>query len=265
MSEFKDALRLPGFSDLIDISQAQRIESADAVREAGFVGAYAKASEGVAHCDPRVREFLDRLGDAGLYTSVYTFLRVQLGDPWAQVDKAFSCAGDVYQTRLLLDLETHAGRDPVQLCDFLEACLDRVAHHGHGGATLYTYTSFLQERLRPEVYKRPRLIALPLHLAQYYSLTRPVAPTASSDLRRDTAPWDDWTLLQYSGNNGYRVPGIVGDCDRNLFRGDETSLRRYFGLPTEGEGEPGFRAVHGTAVVDWALEQRPIGGPFSES
>ncbi len=47
-------------------------------------------------------------------------------------------------------------------------------------------------------------------------------------------PWDVW---QYSGNGGYRVPGIVGDCDRNLFRGDEAALQKWFGLTGEGEPE----------------------------
>jgi hypothetical protein len=33
-------------------------------------------------------------------------------------------------------------------------------------------------------------------------------------------PWTRWTKHQYSGNGGYRVRGIVGDCDRDIFNGD---------------------------------------------
>ena len=40
-------------------------------------------------------------------------------------------------------------------------------------------------------------------------------------------------MWQYSGNGGYRVPGIPMDCDRNLFRGNITDLRNLFGYPWE--------------------------------
>ena len=247
MSGYLDGLRLPGYVDAIDVSRVQTIEDADAVREAGFLAAWAKASEGLPYCDPFVREHLAKLAGAGLLTSVYAFARVAQGDPKGQARKALLCAGPVYQTRVMLDLESAPKEwGGVQLCDFAESFFEGLDEEGAGDGTFYTYTSFLHERLMPEIAKRPKLIAKPLHLAEYRSLTVPWAPTSSSNLKRNTAPWADWTALQYSGNAGYRVPGIVGDCDRNLIRAANVNeLRAFFGLPPEGTSVDMGGAVHG--------------------
>lgn len=92
---------------------------------------------------------------------------------------------------------------------------------------LYSYTSFLG-RMRSAGLEE-LLTRYPLWLAQYRSVTAPWAPASEADMPR-AYPWAMW---QYSGDKGHRVPGIVGDCDRNLFRGDESALRAFFGLPPE--------------------------------
>lgn len=257
------ALNLPGFCDAIDVSRVQAIHDPEAVRAAGFLAAWAKASEGLGYCDPLVQEHLRRLSAAGLYTSVYAFVRVQQGKPAEQAQKALQCAGMTYQTRVMLDIESAPKEwGSVQLCDFSEAFFEGLDAEGGGGGTLYTYTSFLSERLHPEIAKRPKLFAKPLHLAEYRSLTTSWAPTAASDMRRRTAPWKDWTLLQYSGNAGYLVPGVTGDCDRNLFRGSPAELREFFGLPPLGTTIDMGGPVHGTDIVDGAIADRKF-GPFS--
>lgn len=258
MSEFKDALRLPGFTDAIDVSRVQSISDADAVYRAGFRAAWVKASEGVAYCDPRALAHLDELGHAGLLVSVYGFARISQGNPRAQAERLLACAGDVYRTRPMLDLESaEAGKSATELCDFAEAFVERINDEGASSPTLYTYTSFLRERLMPEIAKRPRLVALDLHIAQYRSLTTAWAPSTSADMPRGLGPWgDNWRAWQYSGDKGFRVPGVVGDCDRNLIRGDETEVRRWFGYPTDGQGETFGGVVHGTHVVDSVLAER---------
>jgi len=69
--------------------------------------------------------------------------------------------------------------------------------------------------------------AYPLWLAQYRSVTSPWAPSSEADMPRGYP----WKVLQYSGDHGFRVPGIPVDCDRNLFKGSEEDLRDWFGLP----------------------------------
>ena len=260
---FLGALNLTGFCDAIDVSKVQRVVDPDAVRKAGFLAAWAKASEGLGYCDSLVQQHLKDLSSAGLITSIYAFARVQQGNPAEQAKKALSCAGNTYQTRVMLDLDS-APQDwgSVQLCDFAEEFFQGLDEEGAGDGTFYTYTSFLQERLHPEIARRSKLIAKPLHLAEYRSLTTSWAPTAASDLRRRTGPWKDWTLLQYSGNAGYQVPGIVGDCDRNLFRGTYADLLAFFGLPSEGTEVDQGGIVHGTDIIDNLLEDRKF-GPFT--
>lgn len=231
---FRNAIELPGFVDAIDVSRVQAITDADAVYRAGFRAAWAKSSEGVSYCDPNVRSFLDVLERAGLLVSVYGFARVSQGNPRGQAERLMACAGDVYRTRPMLDLESAAaGVTAVELCDFAEAFVDRLVEEGAGAPTFYTYTSFLRERLMPEIARRPKLCALDLHIAQYRSLSYAWAPSSSVDMPRNLGPWGaDWKAWQYSGNKGYLVPGVEGDCDRNLIRGNEAELRAWFGFPS---------------------------------
>ena len=75
-----------------------------------------------------------------------------------------------------------------------------------------------------------RGLGAPKWIAQYRSVTAPWAPTAEQVAVKLTGEVELW---QYSGNSGYRVDGIPVDVDRNVFRGDESALRAWFGLPEE--------------------------------
>ena len=229
----RNALDLPGYTDGIDISQVQTISDADAVYASGFRFAFVKASEGVGYCDPRAREHCVQLADAGLLVSVYSFARPSQGAPREQARRLIDCSGEVFVFRPILDLES-AGADwsSGRLLDYALEWFDESDNSG-ARPVLYSYTSFLQQRLT--MFDRANLLDLgPLWLAQYRSLTSPWAPSSEADMRK-AFEWDVW---QYSGDGGYRVPGIVGDCDRNLFRGDEAALQRWFGLTGEGEPDP---------------------------
>lgn len=229
MAEAKPGLKLPGFVDAIDISRVQGIYDADAVKAAGFEVAWVKASEGQAYCDPRVQEHLRALEGAGLLVSIYAFARVSQGGPRAQAEQLFRCGGDTFRTRVMLDLESAAaGVTDVELCDFAESFIERVLEEGISQPTFYTYQDFLLSRLMPEIAKRPSILACPLHIARYMSLSKPWAPSHAIDLSLPrTGPWPQWAAWQYSGNAGYRVPGIEGDCDRNLIR--TSNVRAWMG------------------------------------
>ncbi len=227
----RDALGLPGYIDGIDVSQVQRIDDPLAVAAAGFQWAIIKASEGATYCDPRAIEHLAALQGAGLLCGVYAFARVT-GDPAQQVRRAIACGTDGFHAVIVCDLESApADWTADRLTRWAEAFVDEVRAQGHTHV-FYTYTSFAA-RMQPALSRSSTLAAVPLWLAQYRSLTQPWAPSTSADLAwaRAPAPWDSWTMWQYSGNGGYRVPGIPMDCDRNLFRGDITDLRNLFGYP----------------------------------
>lgn len=234
------ALNLPGFTDALDVSQVQRITDAPKVYAAGFRVAWVKASEGLSYCDPKAPAHLAALEDAGLLVTIYGFARVQVGKPREQAEKALSCGGDVYRTRQMLDLESAPGwMDSVELCDYAEAYFERLDEEGASKATLYTYTSFLLERLLPELAKRPRLLSRDYHAAQYRSLSQAWAPQSVADLPRvNTGPFREWKALQYSGNAGFPIDGIEGDVDRNIIRGTPAEVRAWMGYPA-GEPESG--------------------------
>lgn len=222
------ALRLPGYVDGIDVSSVQRIEDPAAVYAAGFRFAIVKATEGLRGRDPAYRRHVDALQGAGLHVGAYAYARVSQGDPAAQAEHAYDAATDDgrHVVRLVLDLESAPVEwSAAQLVAFASEWLEEAARFGCL-PVLYSYTSFLA-RMGPAAHVLAR--AYPLWLAQYRSVTSPWAPSSEADMPRGYP----WTMWQYSGDKGHRVPGIPVDCDRNLFRGDEATLRDFFGLPEE--------------------------------
>ncbi len=226
----RPALRLPGFVDGLDLSAVQRIDDPAAVYAAGFLFAFVKCAEGLRGRDPAYQRHVDALRGAGLHVGAYAFARVSQGAPAAQARHAYDAAtaDGRHVVRLVLDLESAPPETTSgALFEFAVDWLEEARRAGCA-PVLYSYTSFLAARFSP-ADRATLLAAAPLWLAQYRSVTAPWAPASEADM--PTAyPWAMW---QYSGDKGHRVPGIVGDCDRNLFRGDEASLRDFFGLPSE--------------------------------
>jgi GH25 family lysozyme M1 (1,4-beta-N-acetylmuramidase) len=223
------ALNIPGFVDGIDVSLLQHPAEYELVREAGFRWCIVKGSENWNYRDPRAVEHIAGCQAAGLLVGVYGYARP--GDPISQADNLIRSMGDVWLPRPVLDLEDpgFARWEPARVVEFAERFLDRLDTHGAADGVLYTYTSFAA-KIQPALSQSARLARAPLWLAQYFSLDRPVAPTAANvEWAKAPKPWNQWTMWQYSGNKGHRVPGIGVDCDRNLFRGTVEECRAWFG------------------------------------
>ena len=222
-------LRLSGYVDGIDVSSVQTITDPAAVYAAGFRFAIVKCAEGLRGRDPAYRRHVDALQGAGLHVGAYAYARVSQGDPAAQAEHAYDAAtGDGrHVVRLVLDLESAPAEwTAAQLCDFA-ATWCTIAEAFGSLPVLYSYTSFLARMRGPKL--DALLTRYPLWLAQYRSVTSAWAPASEADMPKAYP----WKVLQYSGDHGFRVPGIPVDCDRNLFRGDEASLRDFFGLAPE--------------------------------
>jgi len=245
------ALRLPGFTDVIDISQVQRIDDAHALREAGFEAAFCKASEGVTYTDPRVREHLAKLDDAGVMAGVYGFARVEQGRAREQALRAIEAAGDTHRTRVVLDIEScPLGFKSRAIADFCVEWCETAEAEG-AMPVLYTMPGFWLGVVN--VAPTPALARYPLWIAQYKSTSEPWAPQLADAAKpRTVPPWDKCQIWQYSGDRGYRVPGIPVDCDRNLFRGDASALREWFGLPPVGSPDErtGVHGMFGVSPYD---------------
>jgi GH25 family lysozyme M1 (1,4-beta-N-acetylmuramidase) len=266
-TETRPALRYPGYVDGLDISAVQVITDAKAVAEDGFIYATVKASEGVMYCDPRALENLERLRDVGLICNVYTFLRPSQGRPVDQVQKAFECAGDTFTMRLALDLEgAPNGMPPEGTLAFAEECVDECLHHGVLAPEFYSDPAFIRERMMPALASSKVIGECALWIAQYRSTTTPWLPPKGYS-PWTPQPWTRWTKHQYSGNGGYRVRGIVGDCDRDLFNGDLAMFKAYMGLPDELSTEPTI-VVHPAVPLTQAgasLESHDSATPRSAS
>lgn len=228
MSEFLSALNLPGRIDGIDVSSVQASIDWAKVAAAGFRFAIVKVSEGVGYCDPRALENLRGARAHGLRTMVYPFARPSQEKAREQAARLWECVGDEMPCRLTLDLETKPdGWSPEQIIAYGEEFADELEALGGRPPALYSFESYLISLGKGLI--NSRLARCPLWIARYRSVTKAWAP-GPLDRPFVMMPWKDWTLWQYSGNGGFRVPGVPGDCDRNLFNGDEAAFRRFCGL-----------------------------------
>lgn len=225
MSRELGALRRPGYVDGIDVSSVQPSVDWDRVAAAGFEFAIVKVSEGVGGLDPRRLDHLAGARAAGLATGVYHVARVG-ESPLAQVMTLWDAMGDTMPFRAALDLEVMPdGTSREAAVEWTLRFIEEAERWFGRPPLLYTYPYFIR-RLMP----LPAEIArCPLWIAHYASVTEPwIPPEAFRPFV--PAPWSDWTLHQYSGNGGYCVPGVLGDCDRNLFNGDTRAFRELCGF-----------------------------------
>jgi len=216
--------------DGIDVSCLQYPIEYEAVREAGFRFAYVKGSEGLRYTDPRAAEHIAGFMASGILVGVYGFAKVSEGNPREQAKQLVRSMGGVWLPRPALDLES-APPDwsAARLVEFAERYVESLEEEGAAGTVFYSYPSFMS-RMAPALAGSHVLGDCPLWAAQYASTTEAWAPeVAQTKGPHAPLPWRDWALWQYSGDAGYRVPGVAVDCDRNLFRGTAEDLRAFFG------------------------------------
>lgn len=243
-TETRPALRYDGFVDGIDISSVQVISDAQAVADDGFVFATVKTSEGVSYCDSKVLEHLARLRDVGLICSVYTFLRPSQGNPREQIRKALDCAGDAFPGRLALDLEGAPDTMSSEaLVAFAEEAVDECEQSSVLEPDFYSFPDYTKRRLLPALARSSIVRRCFWWGAHYMFNDKPWIPPRGFVPYFPSPPFDTWTKHQYSGNGGFRVRGIVGDCDRDLFNGDLAAFRAYMGLPSD-RTEESIQVVH---------------------
>jgi lysozyme len=217
------ALSRPGTVDGIDVSAVQGAIDWDKVAGAGFRFVFVKLSEGDNGLDPRRLEHLTGARAAGLQTGGYHVAHVG-GDPIKQAQLLWDAMGDELPVRAALDLElAPRGTRREEIIAWALRFVDDAERAFGRAPALYTYPSFAAS-LEPIPSELARC---PLWMASYASTTRPWAPPPGVG-PKIPPPWTTWTLHQYSGNGGYRVPGVAGDCDRNLFNGDNDAFDAFF-------------------------------------
>lgn len=226
----KGPLCLPGMIDGIDVSSVQGAIDFGRVKAAGFDFVAVKVAEGKSGHDPSGVSNLMKARAAGLETLAYLFCR--LGDSAVDdVQNLWSAVGAVMPGRFVLDVETAPDDMGAQaILDWVSTAVDAVGKLTALPPVIYTGPGFWS-RLGAALNK-PSVDDIanecPLWVAQYRSTTRAWAP-AAGDHPVVPRPWNLWSMWQYSGNGGYRVDGVRGDVDRNLFNGSMTDFTAFLG------------------------------------
>jgi lysozyme len=231
--------------DFLDVSGFQPPIDWRKVVLSGFRGVAIKATEGISFRDRRFAEHFREATKAKLRIWLYHFFRPEQ-DVKRQVEGLWNALEEIGQMphRFVLDAETApAWMTPRELARKILEFNDAWKPYGYQDIILYSYQSFLRERLAAAAKAEPRLVELPLWMAQYPKGFVPYLPQPEDD-PPSPEPWPHWIAWQYSGNGGARVPGVsVGqevDVDRNLFHGDWADFWRFNGLPDPVPDERAF-------------------------
>lgn len=113
--------------------------------------------------------------------------------------------------------------------DSIQAAADGwIERHG----VIYTYPYYSGQH-QPYLGHAKGLGKHPLCFASYKSVGPKLVPWYPKDgevpLHPVPKPWDRALLVQYSGNNGLKVPGIGPDCDRQVFTGSQGEWQDFLG------------------------------------
>lgn len=224
----RPALRIPGATDGIDVSAVQGTIDYEKVAQSGFRFAIVKAAEGSNYADPCAAKHLAGFRGVGMYAIPYLFLHPSKGNARLQVSNLVRALGSIWPGRVALDIETrYQAESNAEIIAFLEAAVDVCLEWGALAPALYSYPDYLAH-LQPEL-GASSLGGCPLWMAEYGGRQPWTPPPGYAP--HAPLPWHAATLHQYSGDDGYRVPGVFGACDRDLFLGDESALRQWLGLP----------------------------------
>lgn len=243
----------------VDVSIVQGVVDWSKLFDAGVRFAWLKCSEGNKRGrDSRFALNVRDAKAAGVYVGAYHFCyplpsgaNVDAGrDPVSQARRAFAEADQLGRLPGELppacDIEwpavnewTRWGVTAASIADWTLAYLEEAARLWDRTPVLYTYPAFW--KALGEAGKADAFARFPLWIAHYKHLGPGLPPEADRPIV--PAPWDDWTVWQFSGDKGARLPGCAVDIDRNVWRGDLDGLRRLAGIDPEAETRPDLPAL----------------------
>jgi len=223
------------------------------VKDHGFEFVYIKSSQYSKTSVGAFSKYLDRARDAGLRVGAYHFCSHDT-EPEAQAQFFFRASGGLGsksgELPPMVDWEfctpSNYKPHPFHCVNWAERFMKTATELWYPDnenriikrlPTLYTYPNYAkthQPSLQASV-----LGIYPLCYASYASKPDgkggfkliPWLPNESQEaLHKVPMPWAGNRLWQYSGNNGLPVPGISGDCDRQLFNGSSGDWAEFLGL-----------------------------------
>jgi len=198
------------------------------IKAAGIRGVIHKASQGVGMTDS---QFVSRRNQAhaeGLLFGRYSFATAD--DPVAHARHFLAVGGKPDDDELCdLDFEDNP-KSPMsgqQAWDFMRAVEDQIQRHCwiYGGNRIFEHITPLcvKNSAAAEFFK-----ARPLWLCQYKTGLGAIELAELKKHIRIPPPWDDWTLLQYTGDGvgplPHTVDGLEHGADLNAFDGTDDEL-----------------------------------------
>lgn len=242
-----DRLGQSGFIDVIDLTPSiQKGVNWDKVAASGVKGVLIQCSRYSSTPELAYDAYAEAASKAGLVVGAYHFAACD-SDPVSQAEfflrRLHSYGlrpGDIPP---VMDLEyakkTMAEKGSKYIVQWGEKFMARVLQemqklHLKSLPGWYTYPNF-GSSLVPHI-EGSELSATGrywFHLARYRGNKAPEARWyPRDDQRPDLVPkgCPEPILWQYSGNGGYPVPGVPGDCDRNVFIGSSGDWQDFLGL-----------------------------------
>ncbi len=197
---------LPG----MDASHFQGSIDWQAVRQAGTVFAFVKATEGLTVVDPQFKTNWNGLEVAGLLRGAYHFYE-PADDATAQanffLDTVNLAAGDLAP---VIDLEVTRGVAAATILAGLKTWLEVVEQAVGARPILYTAPDFWNSLgADPGAFS-----SYPLWVAEY-GVTAPTLPIG----------WPGWTFWQYTQSG--TLAGVSGSVDQDWFQGTSADLKRW--------------------------------------
>ena len=204
----------------IDVSKSQGTVSWPAVKGAGYVFAYVKATDGETYVDPTFPQNWTGAASAGLLRGAYHFFRAE-DSPQAQAEFFWKTVGENGDLPLVVDVEQNMGEPTPTLLSNLTQLLEEIQQLS-GRQTDDLYRSRILERIGEN--SASNFGDFPLWVADYppAGVLTPTVPIG----------WTSWDFWQYYGplsnaTDYVQVPGVSCPVDLDVFNGSAASLLQW--------------------------------------
>jgi lysozyme len=224
----RNASNYPG----IDISSNQTNLDFAAVKAAGIVIVYIKATEGSSYVNPYLKQHYEAAKTQGLMVGFYHYFQ-PASDPTQQAIFFANTIKDMsYDVIPMLDVEITGSLSARVLSTLVHECLNEINYLTQHIPVLYTYTAFAKDNLIAD-----GISGYPFWPADYNNTGSPGY----------NGIWDKWIGYQYSekGNIG----GVIVDLDEftsDILIGGEDDMKlaiEVAGVNTTLNGAPVANAV----------------------
>jgi lysozyme len=205
----------------IDVSKSQGTVSWPAVRGAGYVFTYVKATDGQDYVDPFFAQNWTGAASAGLLRGAYHFFRAE-DSPQAQAEFFWKTVGENGDLPLVVDVEENMGEPGPALLSNLTQLLEQLQQLSGRRPMIYTDPGFWNGLSANN--SASNFGDFPLWVADY-----PPAGVFTPTVPIGWASWDFW---QYYGplstaTDYVQVPGVSCPVDLDVFNGSAASLLQW--------------------------------------